>query len=155
MDAPPNTGQRVDVHASDDRGMPHVATLNASTQQTFISTSAFSSQWTFHALSAAMLGGITSSCKATTYQLGTAKRYVARLMTATASGRSYGLASHRQRGQSQWQTTSLASANTFSPHLSHLPRCQGHRLPLDGASPVANADSLPPDAGARAQCLSE
>lgn len=38
---------------------------------------------------------------------------------------------------------SLALANTFSPCLCHLCRSQRHGLPLDGASPVANADSLP------------
>lgn len=39
-------------------------------------------------------------------------------MTATAPGRPNGLASYRQRGHSQEQTMSLASANTFSPCLS-------------------------------------
>lgn len=63
-------------------------------------------------------------------------------MTATAAGHPNGGASYRQRGHPQKQAMSLALANMFSLWLSRLSRSQRHRLPLDGASPVANAGSL-------------
>lgn len=46
---------------------------------------------------------------------------------------------------------SLALANMCSPRLCRPSHSQRHRLPLDGASPVANAGSLQmhgPDPGA-------
>lgn len=152
VDAPPNTGQRISMHTSDDRSMLHVPTLNASTQQAFISiTYCFESPVDPLRLDNSNVGWyhllhLVHTCKATTYLLGTAKRYVARLMTATASGRPYGLASYCQRGHSQRQTMSLASANTFSPCLCNLPRCQGHCA--SGRGIASGKCRLPTDAGA-------